>query len=47
MIIAGAVLLFSYRTFNRIENIHFAIAGILEVFGLIVYITTNRFLKEN
>jgi len=44
-IVAGVVLLVFYNTQNRIRNIHFVIAGCLEIFGLIVYITTNRYIS--
>ncbi len=45
-IIGGGVLLAFFTTQNRIENIHFIIAGLAEILGLAIYITTNRFLKD-
>lgn len=46
MILSGVVLLFLFTTQNRIGNMHYAIAVFLEVGGLIVYVLTNRFLKD-
>ncbi len=43
-IVAGAVLLVFYTTQNRIGNLHFMIAGACEVFGLIIYILSNRYI---
>jgi hypothetical protein len=49
MIISGVVLLFFLSTLNRVENMHYAIAGILEIAGLILYILTNKYfhIKED
>ncbi len=46
-IIAGAVLLLFYTTLNRISNVHFIIAGTMEIGGLIVFILTNRFINDS
>ncbi len=46
-IITGVVLLTIYNIFNRIGNLHFAIAGFLEIFGLTIYIITNKFIEDS
>ncbi len=46
-IIAGAVLLLFYNTQNRVGNIHFLIAGFMEVAGLVIFILTNRFINDS
>ena len=45
-IIAGVALLAFYTIQNRVENIHFAIAGGLILLGLFTYVVTNRFLND-
>ncbi len=46
-IIAGAVLLLFYTTQNRTNNIHFLIAGLMEIGGLVTFILTNRFINDS
>ncbi|WP_075590931.1 hypothetical protein [Labilibacter marinus] len=46
LIVAGGVLLIFYTTLNRITNMHFLLAGLVELLGLSIYIVTNRFIKD-
>jgi len=46
LIFAGVALLAFYTIQNRVENIHFVIAGAMIVLGLISFIITNRFLND-